>query len=247
VDPFILFLAFLATVFGGFVKGSLGFGFPLIVTPLAAALLDPQTAVVSISVPALISNVLILARGGLTRAYFLRVLPALALIVLGTVLGANLLKYISPNVASFLVGLVATLYAATALAKYELEISARLERVTMPVVGLFGGLLGGATNISGPVFGMYLHGLKFQKTAYVYTIALLFMVGNTTQVLSYSQLGLFTEERVYWAIASCIPMAIGLLLGFYLHNRLNQAFFSRLVLVLLCVTGVSLMWRAVFP
>ncbi len=49
-------LGALAVALAAFVKGTLGVGFPILATPVLASLVDPQTTVIAVSVPAVLVN-----------------------------------------------------------------------------------------------------------------------------------------------------------------------------------------------
>ena len=55
-----------------FVKGTTGFGFPLIATPTVALLLDIRTAVTILIIPNLVMDIALVFRGGLPYAAFRR-------------------------------------------------------------------------------------------------------------------------------------------------------------------------------
>src|SRR2546427_10321695 len=85
-------LVLLVVAFASAVKGALGFGFPLIAVPLSATLIGSRTAVVLIAVSVVFSNFLVLFRGGGTAGEFRRFAGLLAGVIVGTVIGAQLLS-----------------------------------------------------------------------------------------------------------------------------------------------------------
>ena len=66
-----------------------------------------------------------------------------------------------------------------------------LERYLALPMGLAGGILGGATGISGPAIVSYLFALQLEKREMVYFLCLLYVVAAIVQVASFVQLGLY--------------------------------------------------------
>ena len=68
-------LVALAVVVAAFVKGSIGFGFPTLGTPLLALLVDVKTAFLLLIVPNIVMDALQFMRAGAPRATMRRMAP----------------------------------------------------------------------------------------------------------------------------------------------------------------------------
>jgi uncharacterized membrane protein YfcA len=110
-------------------------------------------------------------------------------------------------------------------------------------MGVLGGLLGGATTISGPFIASYTHALKLSKQEFVFFLSLLYLVGAFLQVVSYAALGLFDAAVVVMGLVSCLPNLLGVWVGLRLQRRIDQALFRRLVVVAIGVSGATLVIR----
>src|SRR6516225_11333444 len=78
-------------VIAGLAHGTIGFGFPLVSTPLVALLVDIKTAVLVTVLPNITVNVISILRGGNWRASIGRYWPLAVWVVLGTLIGSHLL------------------------------------------------------------------------------------------------------------------------------------------------------------
>src|SRR3977135_3906070 len=78
-------------IVGGITHGAIGFGFPLISTPLVALLIDIKTAVLITVVPNIAVNVISVVRGGNWRESIGRYWPMTLWVVLGTMIGRQFL------------------------------------------------------------------------------------------------------------------------------------------------------------
>jgi uncharacterized membrane protein YfcA len=84
------------------IKGAIGFGFPLLAVPLLSVIMGPRVAIPVVAIPTLLSNILVIRRGGAGGAGGV-LWPVLAGIAVWTVTGALLLGSLDPRLASGLV------------------------------------------------------------------------------------------------------------------------------------------------
>ena len=160
-----------------------------------------------------------------------------------TIGGSFLLTTLSPNLLMLIVGLVALCFAALSLANLHLHVPPRLEAGTSTALGVVAGTLNGSTSIPGPLFAIYLSSLRLDKRAFVYGLTLLFSVGNATQLVAYSQLGLYDGVLLYALLL--VPSALlGQQLGFAIQDRLQPAVFQRVVIIVVALSGANLVARA---
>lgn len=236
-------LVLLVVAFASAVKGALGFGFPLIAVPLSATLIGARTAVVLIAVSVVFSNFLILLRGGGTAPEFRRFAGMLAGVIVGTVIGAQLLHRLDPGVVSLIVGITALLVAGFGLADRTPSFSPGAEQVAGPAVGLAAGVMGGITGIFAPLLAAYVQSLKVDKRAFVFWLTASFFLGGAVQVLSYSQLGLYNRTVLVYAVATFVPVVAGTRVGFWIQDRMPPQLFRRVVLGLVLISGLNLVLR----
>ena len=89
-------------ILGGIAHGAIGFGFPLISTPLVALLIDIKTAVLITVVPNIAVNVVSIVRGGNWRESIGRYWPIAMWVVLGTMIGTHFLLVAPPELLQLL-------------------------------------------------------------------------------------------------------------------------------------------------
>lgn len=228
------------------VKGAIGFGFPLVATPLIASILDARTSVLVLSLASLFGNVGMAVRGGGSWPTSRRLAPTLVGLVAGTVGGALLLASLDAATLGLVVGLAAMAFATVGTAKPDLAIPAGLERYLAFPMGLAGGLLGGSTSIFAPPIVSYVHALHLTKREFVFFVSLLYTFGGVTQVASYFRLGLYEAPVLLLALTTCLPNVVGLWIGIRLQDRIDAILFRRLVLVVIALTGLNLVVRGLW-
>jgi len=84
---------FAAVAVAGLLQGAIGFGFPVIATPVLAMLMDIRTAVVVTVMPNIITGVVTVFRGGNWGESLGRYWPVAAWTLPGALLGTKLLIY----------------------------------------------------------------------------------------------------------------------------------------------------------
>lgn len=247
LGPNAAFAAVLLVVtFAAAVKSALGFGFPLISVPIAANLIGARTAVLLIAIPVVVTNFAILLRGGGTAAHLRRFGTLLLGVIVGTVLGAQLLGRLDPRWIALAVGATGLLFALMAWLDLVPAISPRSQAYTGPTVGLVSGVMGGTTGIFAPLIAAYIHSLQVEKRIFVYWLTASFLLGGLTQAVTYYRMGLYTTSLALYAGITCIPALAGTRLGFWVQDRLSAETFRRAVLLLVLASSLNLLLRNLF-
>ncbi|MDQ7843818.1 MAG: sulfite exporter TauE/SafE family protein [Armatimonadota bacterium] len=237
---FVLLVIVLATA----VKAALGFGFPLIAVPLATLLVGPRNAVLLIAIPVVVTNFTILLRGGGTSGDFRRFGGMLLAVVVGTLASAPFLGRLDPELLTAVVGATAVVFAGLSFWDLVPSVPRELQPYAGTAVGLFAGLVGGVTGIFAPPIAAYIHTLRVDKRVFVFWLTASFMLGGLTQAVSYYRLGLYTPTVALYALLACLPALLGTRIGLWIQDWLPAELFRRLVLLLVLVTGVSLIGQS---
>ena len=227
----------------GVLKGSIGFGAPLLAVPALAMLVGTRAAVVLIALPLFTANVALLLGRPADPAALRRFVPLMVTLVPATFLGGALLANLDVAVLSVVVGLVTLAFVALTLAGVQLATPPRAETAVSLLVGVAGGLLQGATSIPGSLFAIYLTGLGLDKRAFVYGITLIFVAGNVAQVATYLRFGLYTRDLLLGSLGLAVVLLLGQQVGFKVQDRLDPDRFRWVVLVAVAASGTLLLVR----
>ena len=229
-----------AVVLAAFVKGSIGFGFPTLGTPLLSLVTDVRTAVVLLIVPNIAMDGLQFARLGAPGAVMRRFATLLVAGAVGTLLGTRLLVGLSPRVATVLLGAVVLLYVALSMLGAAPRVAPRWERAVSPLVGFVAGVIGGVTNVPGTPLVMYFNALGLAKPEFVAAVAFTFIVYKAVQLGAVIYFGLLTWELVGWSLALTLVGLGGFVVGLRVQDRLDARAFNRAVLGFLALLGLWL-------
>ncbi len=245
-DPAVQLLsASIVVCAASMIKGAIGFGFPLLAVPLLSSIMGPKVAIPVVAIPTLLSNVLVIRRGGAGQAAG-ALWTLLAGTAVGTVAGALLLGVLNPRLTAGFVGAVALFYVAATVLRLTFRVPATSVRRAGPAFGLLAGLMGGATGISSPLLASYLHMLRLEKREFVFWITMTFFVVNIVQVATYFRLGLYEGSVLTTALLACAPMAIGTIAGLALQDRLEPTLFERIVLAVVFIASANLVARSLW-
>ncbi|HKZ05767.1 MAG TPA: sulfite exporter TauE/SafE family protein [Methylomirabilota bacterium] len=238
----LLVLGSLAVLAAAFVKGSIGFGFPTLGTPLLSLVTGVQAAVVLLILPNIAMDGLQLARLGGPGAAARRFATLLAAGAVGTLLGTWLLIVLSPRTALLILGVVLLLYVAASAAGVAPRVRPEWERVVSPLVGFGAGVIGGVTNVPGTPLVMYFNALGLAKGEFLAAVAFTFIVYKLVQLGAVVYVGLLSWPLAAWSAALMLVALGGFWVGLRVQDRLDQRSFNRVVLGFLALLGL---WLAV--
>jgi uncharacterized membrane protein YfcA len=100
------------------------------------------------------------------------------------------------------------------------------------------------TNAAGPALAMYLYSLKLSKTEFIKSIATIFIITKLSQLLAVSTWNLFNWGTLSLSLGVTLFVLLGFYGGLKIQDRVNLQTFSRGLLILLFIIGVTLIWRA---
>ena len=242
-EPLVILASLGAVLAGALVKGVTGIGLPMVAVPLMVQVMPAPIAIALLSVPVLSSNLFQLNDRTEVLQATRRFWPLLLVMVAGVVVGALLLISLDARVLEIVMGGLVIALALFYMAKPEIEIAPRHERIASPLVGLAGGLLGGLSSFYGPPLVLYLIALRLPKDRFVLTISLFYFVG---QIPLYVMLGashLLGWSEFLASLGLSVVAYFGVQLGQKLRERLDPVLFTRIVLAIQLVSGTSLIWK----
>lgn len=233
-----------AVLAGALMKGAIGFGFPLIATPLLALAVDVRTAVAVLLVPNIAMDVVQVARRGAIAATVRRLWLLLAAGAVGMSLGTRLLVALDPRVSTGVLGGCLLLFVALGGRRVPLRVPDGWEPWVSPVVGVAAGLVGGVTNVPGPPLVLYYYALGMEKYEFVRSVSLTFVSYKLVQLGAAAQFGLLSWRLLGVSVGLTVLGFGAFALGLRVQDRLRQGTFDRLVLAAVGLLGTSLLLRA---
>ena len=255
LDPFLaaygapaMLGAVAALAAGGFAKGVVGFALPLIGLSLAGAFVPYPVAVALLIMPMLVSNLAQGLRQGIgpavdsLRRFWLLNLVLVVMIALA----AQLVVALPDRFLFGLIGVTVSAFGASQLAGWRLRFPARHRTAVEVAVGVVAGFFGGLSGIWGPPILMYLIACDLPKLELVRAQSLSFLLGSAVLLLAHLRTGVLNPVTLPASLWMVVPTMLAMAVGYRVHDRLDQRRFRMLTLVVLVVSGLNLVRRAVF-
>lgn len=233
-----MLLWILAAVAAFFVKGLCGFANTMVFTAIASygaanANISPVDLVLGYP-----TNIILMWKGRKeldTKIW----LPLAALVLAGSIPGALLLKHANAGAIKVVFGAVIILLGAEMLLRGRKNGEKQASKALLAGIGLLAGLLCGLFGI-GALLAAYVSRATKDARSFKANISAVFVVENTFRIASYAVLGLLTLDTLKMVLL-LIPFALlGLFAGMKSSSIMDDKLVSRIVAVLLMLSGVSL-------
>ena len=239
--------AVLITVFAGFVKGTVGFAMPLIMIGSFSAFLPPEVALAGLILPTLATNLSQAFRDGWRAALdtaqrYWRFLTATLVLI---PVSAQLVDDIPRAAFLLLLGVPLAIYAGLLLAGRSLAIALHHRVRAEWMLGAAGGLYGGVSGVWGPPLMVLLLSTGTPKAQVVRAQGVVFLLGAVVLLVSHLQTGVLNAATLPFSAALVLPAVAGLMMGYRLGDRLDEARFRRWTHALLVLTGLNLIRQAI--
>lgn len=234
----------LVLLLAGMTKGVLGVGLPLIAVPLLSQIVPVPLAIMTLAVSTVVSNGVQAFQGGNIVAVLRRFWTLFTPLVVALFAGARLLVDLDPRLLGLILGTALLVFTLLNQFPRLLEIKVRQERAMSPLIGAVSGLLGGVSSFYGPPILMYLVALKLPRDIFISAVSVALFMGALPLVISLMVYGMMGRDEFILSCLSAVPVMVGLLIGQLIQRRMPQEAFRKGLLVILVLTGVSLILRA---
>lgn len=244
--PHAFWAAMAITLFAGFVKGAVGFAMPMIMISAFSSFLPPEIALAGLILPTLFSNISQAFRQGWRAALATAIAYRRMLIatIIAILISAQFVRAIPQDLFLLILGLPITIFAALQLAGKQLALKLEHRSRAEWILGAIGGLYGGISGVWGPPLLVYLLSIGADKLETVRVQGVVFLIGAAVLLSAHLHSGVMNAQSIWFSAALVLPAMLGQSIGFAIQDRLDQVKFRRWTQVLLVVTGLNLMRRA---
>lgn len=239
----LLGYAALALVLGGFVKGTLGVGLPLVVLPLLSFVVPGHRAIAIMIVPVLASNAWQAWETRVKGPDLRRFMPLMIALVLATVVTARMTVALPDKAITMMIAIAVLLAVGLMLWQPDLKVTPVNERRWGTAVGLASGLMGGVSSLAGPLIISYLMSMRLPRETFVGCISVIYLAAALPLYAALLLHGKVVAEDIAWSAAALAPMWVGLTLGRLFRHRLGEIAFRRVLLTFLIAVCIALLLR----
>jgi uncharacterized protein len=241
MDNVILFivLALLAEILGTIG----GFGSSVFFVPIASLFLDFQSVLGITALFHVSSNItkIVFFKHGFDKGLILKVgIPALVFVVIG----AYFSKYI--DVKKLEIGLAIFLIVTSLAFLLIKNLSLKPTTVNSLLGGTFSGLIAGFIGTGGSIRGITLAAFNLKTEVFIATSAVIDLGVDSSRAVVYYMNGFVHYHDLYLIPFLIIASIVGTYIGKRILAKVSQQTFKNMVLVLLLITGIFSISRAVF-
>ena len=225
-----------------FIRGITGVGSGLVAVPLLALFLPLKFVVPLILLLDFTASIVI---GGFNfkRVKWGEVAVLIPFGIVGVILGTSLLVSLPPE--PMLIALAAFVFIFALRSLFYIHGDKLASRAWAIPASLTGGTVGALFGTGGPPYVIYLTHRIRDKSDLRATFSALFFTEGAMRIASFLVAGLLMTANVWIAYFAALPLVLGALyLGGRVHVGLSQAQMTRLVGLLLLVSSVSLLFKA---
>lgn len=243
-DPSIVLVIILAVLAGGLVKGTLGFGMPMVALPIIAFIIPPTTAMILLCAPIFLTNFLQIKFKEGVSSY--RFLPMFISLVVGLIIGARLILEININTITQIIAVSIIFAALVNCFGFKINnIKQNYEKIITTIIGFGSGILGGLSTFYGPPMLAYLVAVDLPKEKFVRTVSTMYFIGSFPLYGSLIYYGFATKEDLIFSLILIIPAFISQQIGTKIRDKINHKQFRNLVLFTLIILGISLFLKTI--
>lgn len=241
-----LSLALWIAVFGvvavaGLLQGAIGFGFPVIATPVLAMLMDIRTAVVVTVMPNIVTGVVTVFRGGNWSESLGRHWPVAAWTLPGALLGTKLLIFAPQDWLKLFLAVALFVYLRQeALNRLDWRAVRQHPRASGAVAGFLGGFLSGSVNVALPPILVYFSALGLSVIAMSQVMNACFLMARTVQTGALAVNGQLTQTALIASVPLTLLAVATMALGWRIQNRIDAKTYKRMLRVFLWAMALGL-------
>jgi hypothetical protein len=220
------------------ILGITSFGSAMFAVPLLSLLFPLKTLVPLMIIYGGISEIILLLP--LYKDVQLKNMSYLVIAgLLGTPLGTYLLLVIDEGILKIVIGIIIIIFALATYTHHSFNI--KNEKLGNIVAGFLSGLLNGSITMSGPPVILFYSNNHLEKQVFRANLAFYFVLLNVVTVPVLFLGGLMTPQVIHYTLVGSPALVLGaaaVLIGNKVGNRINNALFTRITLILVVMMGL---------
>ncbi len=240
-------IALFAVIFfvAAFAHGSIGFGFPMIATPLLALVTDIQTAIVLTLIPTLLVNLVSIKSEGHIIQAFRQHLPLALYAMSGSAIGTYILIGSDSQLFGILLSLAVFSYLLIEKINLKIRWVKTNPQFSKMVFGISAGLLGGFTNVMAPILIVYSLESDYSKKEIIQASNFCFLLGKLVQLVLFSLNDRFNQTELTSSLMMIIFVSLALYVGLKIKRRINADVYRNVLRWFLFILASSLLIRTI--
>lgn len=236
MEPLYIVYVFLSTCLAFTVKGLVGFGDPLIFTPLLSVYL-PNSIITPAFAP--VSPFLNVGLVWKNRKHFSAkvVIPIAIFNMLGIIPGTFLLKFGSPQWLKLLAGLVIVVMGIEMLTRKETP-TGKQNPVVRSLAAFFSGIMAALFGMN-MLFLAYMERVTTSREEFRANACFVLFVENIFRLIMFGSQGMFTAESLKLTLIVFPAAVLGMKIGGFLDKKVSDGLSRKFLIYVFILGGVS--------
>ena len=237
-------IATTAFVIAGFVKGVVGFGFPiiaLIILTLSIGLLDALAIVV---VPTLVTNLWQAFSGEHLKTILGRMWRYFLVAVAFIWMTSSYLTVVNIEWPTLLLGMVLFVFALSRLFDFHISVAPQYESLLAVPLGAINGILTGLTGSFMVPSVLYMQAIGFRGDLLVQAMGVFFTISVFALAVSLNRNDLISADQAQLSTLALVPSIVGLLLGRRMRRKIDEDRFQKIFLLAVLLLGGYIVIRS---
>ena len=241
LDMYTILIMLIALCLGGFTKGVISWGFPLVSLPILTIALPPTSAIFLLFFPIIFANIReIKIKNGKT---YKKLIPFSLGIFCGIIIGSVIFHTSNSDIISIAIGITIIICGVINFVGFKINEKYLLKPFFGLSYGLLSGIIGGMTTVLGPFMIIYLVSLNLSKSIFSEFVSLAVF---STLIPLYGMFFIYQDVVISDFFASglaLIPVLLMQFLGLKIRNIIPQEKFRKMTLTLLITIGFLVIFK----
>ena len=241
LDMYTILIMLIALCLGGFTKGVISWGFPLVSLPILTIALPPTSAIFLLFFPIIFANIReIKIKNWKT---YKKLIPFSLGIFCGIIIGSVIFHTSNSDIISIAIGITIIICGVINFVGFKINEKYILKPFFGLSYGLVSGIIGGMTTVLGPFMIIYLVSLNLSKNIFSEFVSLAVF---STLIPLYGMFFIYQDVVISDFFASglaLIPALLMQFLGLKIRNIIPQEKFRKITLTLLITVGFLVIFK----
>ena len=241
LDMYTILIMLIALCLGGFTKGVISWGFPLVSLPILTIALPPTSAIFLLFFPIIFANIREIKIKNWKN--YKKLIPFSLGIFCGIIIGSIIFHTSNSDIISIAIGITIIICGVINFVGFKINEKYLLKPFFGLSYGLVSGIIGGMTTVLGPFMIIYLVSLNLSKNIFSEFVSLAVF---STLIPLYGMFFIYQDVVISDFFASglaIIPALLMQFLGLKIRNIIPQEKFRKMTLTLLITVGFLVIFK----
>ena len=241
LDMYTILIMLIALCLGGFTKGVISWGFPLVSLPILTIALPPTSAIFLLFFPIIFANIREIKIKNWKN--YKKLIPFSLGIFCGIIIGSVIFHTSNSDIISIAIGITIIICGVINFVGFKINEKYLLKPFFGLSYGLVSGIIGGMTTVLGPFMIIYLVSLNLSKNIFSEFVSLAVF---STLIPLYGMFFIYQDVVISDFFASglaLIPALLMQFLGLKIRNIIPQEKFRKMTLTLLITVGFLVIFK----